>query len=123
MVTGNLQRFLSHRRGQAGTYHPLHWLLYRWLPLGAAFDLESSLNYPFLLVGTYLLLKRRLNQSAAALFGAAVFTFSGFALLHFVHPNAVAVAAHLPWLLWAIDVALTPPNCATGGWPAWPMPC
>jgi hypothetical protein len=26
--------------------------------------------------------------------------------LHFVHPNAVAVIAHIPWLLWAIDVVL-----------------
>src|SRR5436190_1261741 len=31
--------------GQVGSYHPLHWLLYRSLPLGAAFDLELLLNY------------------------------------------------------------------------------
>ena len=41
------------------------------------------------------------------MFGALLFTFSSFNLLHFVHPNAVAVVAHIPWLLWAIDVVLT----------------
>lgn len=41
------------------------------------------------------------------MFGAAVWTFCSFNLLRFVHPNAVAVTAHVPWLLWALDVALT----------------
>src|SRR5688572_13610673 len=31
--------------GQTGGYHPLHWLLYRTLPLGAAFNLELLLSY------------------------------------------------------------------------------
>jgi hypothetical protein len=35
-----------------------------------------------------------------------VFTFSGFNLLHFMHVNAIAVVAHIPWLLLAIDVLL-----------------
>src|SRR2546423_3375028 len=43
--------------GQAGTYHPLHWLLYRFLPLRAAFDLELLLNYPLLLAGMYVWLR------------------------------------------------------------------
>lgn len=94
--------------GQLGGYHPLHWLLYRTLPLRIAFGLEVLLSYPILLGGMYVLLKRELSRSAA-LFGAIVFTFSGFCLLHFVHVNAVAVVAHLPWLLLAIDVALTSP--------------
>ena len=38
--------------------------------------------------------------------GSLLFTFSSFNLLHFLHPNAVAVIAHIPWLLWAIDIAL-----------------
>ena len=38
------------------------------------------------------------------MFGAMAFTFGGFNLLHFVHPNVVAIVAHLPWLLVAIDV-------------------
>jgi len=92
--------------GQAGTYHPLHWALYRFLPLEAAAGLEWLLSYPWMFAGTWLWLRRRLGRNDAAAFGAVLFTFCGFNLLHFLHPNAVAVVAHLPWLLWAIDVAL-----------------
>jgi hypothetical protein len=92
--------------GQAGTYHPLHWLLYRVAPLDVAWPLEVLSSYPFLLVGMWLLLRRRLSPAPAA-FGALGFTFSAFNLLHFVHPNAIAIVAHIPWLLWAIDIALT----------------
>jgi hypothetical protein len=92
--------------GQLGAYHPWHWALYRFLPLGAAFDVELLASYPFLFAGTYLLLRRLAGRRDAALLGALAFTFGGFNLLHFVHPNAIAVVAHLPWLLWAIDVAL-----------------
>ena len=92
--------------GQAGTYHPLHWALYRFLPLATAAGLEWLVAYPWMFAGTWLWLRRRLGRSDAAAFGAALFTFSGFNLLHFLHPNAVGVVAHVPWLLWAIDVAL-----------------
>lgn len=89
--------------GQAGTYHPVHLLLYRTLPLPAAMAWELVASYPFMLAGTYLFLNRRLRRRHAAMFGSLLFTFSGFNLLHFVHPNAIAVVAHIPWLLWAID--------------------
>ena len=48
--------------GQVGGYHPLHLLLYRWLPLPTAFDLELLLSYPLMLWGTYGLLLRRIGQ-------------------------------------------------------------
>ena len=93
--------------GQAGTYHPLHWLLYRFLPLPAAFAWEVLLAYPLMAAGMWLFLRRRLGRSDAALFGGLLFATCSFNLLHVVHPNAVAVVAHIPWLLWAIDVVLT----------------
>jgi hypothetical protein len=96
--------------GQLGAYHPLHLLLYRWLPLGAAFDLELLASYPLMFAGTYWFLQRWLARRDTALFGALVFTFGGFNLLHFVHPNAIAIVAHIPWLLLAIDVALVDPR-------------
>lgn len=92
--------------GQLGAYHPLHLVLYRGLPLPAAFELELLLSYPFMFVGAWLWLRRRLGPSEAAMLGALVWTFSSFNLLRFVHPNAVAVTAHVGWLLWAIDLAV-----------------
>ena len=43
--------------GQAGMYHPLHQLLYRWLPLQRAVDCEYLLTYPIMLAGTWLFLR------------------------------------------------------------------
>jgi hypothetical protein len=88
--------------GQLGGYHPVHWLLYRALPLSVAFNAELLLPYPLMLLGTFVFLRRHAGGSAA-LFGAGCFAFGGFNLLHFVHPNAIAVVAHIPWLLWLLD--------------------
>src|SRR5262245_24715914 len=98
--------YYLHGEGQAGMYHPLHLLLYSLLPLATAFNLELLLTYPFLLAGTFLFLRRCEFRRDAAIFGALLFTFSGFSFLHFVHPNMVSVIAHLPWLLLAIDVVM-----------------
>ena len=97
--------------GQVGGYHPLHWVLYRTLPLSLAFDLECWLSYPLMLIGLYAFFHRLRLSRESALFGAIVFTFGGFNLLHFVHPNAIAVIAHLPWLLCAIDIGAAFANC------------
>lgn len=90
--------------GQAGMYHPWHWLVYRFLPLSVAFNVELLASFPALFAGTFLFLRRRLGRADAATFGALTFTFCAFNLLHFIHPNAIAVVAHIPWLLWTIDV-------------------
>lgn len=92
--------------GQAGTYHPFHWLLYRFLPLDMAFNLEVLSSYPFMFLGMLLFLRRHVASSEAAWLGAITFTFSGFCTLHFLHPNAIAVVSHLPWLLYCIDRVL-----------------
>ena len=102
--------------GQAGTYHPLHFALYRFLPLSLAFGLEICLSYPLMLAGMYLWLKRRLRRRDAAVFGAIVFAFSGFNLLHLMHVNAIAVIAHIPWILWLTDVALTDRQPRRAAW-------
>jgi len=92
--------------GQAGMFHPWHLLLYSQLPLTLAFALEVVGSYPLMFAGTYLFLRRRLPRRAAALFGSLAFTFCSFNLMHFIHVNAVAVIAHLPWLLLALDVMM-----------------
>jgi hypothetical protein len=98
--------YYLHGEGQVGMYHPFHLLLYRTLPFVTAFNLELLVNYPVLLGGTFFFLRRWKLRRDAAIFGALLFTFSSFNLLHFVHPNIVAVIAHMPWLLLAIEVTL-----------------
>lgn len=98
--------YYLHGEGQAGMCHPLHLLLYRFLPLDWAFNLEFASAYAFLYAGMVALLRRWKLPWFAALFGANLFAFSGFTLLHFIHLQAIAVIAHLPWLLLSLDVLL-----------------
>ena len=95
-----------HGEGQAGLFHPFHQLLYRVFPLGVAFNFEILANYPLAFAGMYWLLRRFQFSQAASLFGAMLFAFGGFNLLHYQHVNMVAVVAHMPWLLAAADVLL-----------------
>ena len=95
-----------HGEGQIGLFHPFHQLLYRFLPLGIAFNLEVVASYPVAFAGTFWFLRRLRLSQAAALFGAMLFAFSGFNLLHHHHINMVAVIAHMPWLLAAADVLI-----------------
>jgi len=110
-----LNGFYLHGEGQLGMCHPVHLALYRFLPLWVAFDLELLLNYIVMLPGTFLLLRRWNLRRDAAMLGGLVFTFSGFNLLHHMHLNIVAVMAHVPWLLLAIDTALRSPSARSQG--------
>jgi len=95
-----------HGEGQLGLFHPVHLLLYRLLPLQAAFDLEIAASYPAAFAGTCWLLRRLRFGGAPALLGAMLFAFSGFNLLHHHHVNMIAVVAHMPALLAAADVLI-----------------
>ena len=98
--------FYMHGEGQVGLFHPFHQLLYRLLPLGIAFNLELIANYVAAFGGMVVFLRRLRFSGAASLFGAMLFAFSGFNLLHHHHVNMVAIVAHLPWLLAAADVLI-----------------
>ncbi|MBX9791897.1 MAG: YfhO family protein [Pirellulales bacterium] len=102
--------YYLHGEGQVGQLHPFHQLAYRLLSLVNAFNLELLVNYPLLIAGTYLLLVRRGLPRSAALLAGVLFAYSGFNLTHLLHVNMVAVVAHLPWLLLAIDFVLTDPR-------------
>ncbi|MGO9110269.1 MAG: hypothetical protein ACLP9L_13675 [Thermoguttaceae bacterium] len=90
--------------GQVGMCHPLHWLLYRNLSFDLAFNLEFLLSYLWVFAGMFLMLRRWGLVRPAALMGAMIFAFGGFNLLHFMHPNAVAIVAHIPWLVIASEI-------------------
>lgn len=108
--------FYLQGEGQVGMTHPLHLALYRALPLLWAFNLEILVSYPALMAGTFLLLRRRSIPVDASLLGAFGFAFAGFAVYHFMHPNAVAVLAHLPFALLAIDLAMKAPTPVRRAW-------
>lgn len=100
--------FYMHGEGQAGMFHPLHWILYRWLALQVAFNVELLATYVFGLAGAVVLLRRAVALPRhAALVGGLLFAFSGFHLVLLQHMNAMAIVAHLPWLLLAVRTLLT----------------
>jgi hypothetical protein len=99
--------FYLHGDGQTGIFHPGHWLLYRLLPLVAAFNIELLINYPLLFAGTYLFCRRRQLPVVPALFGGFLFALCRFNVNHLDHPNLMATMTHVPWLLWLLDVLLT----------------
>ena len=99
--------FYIHGEGQLGAFHPLHQVLYRLLPLDVAMNLQVLASYLWGFAGMYWLLRRLRLSPPASLFGAMVFGFSGFQVLHYAHVNAVAVVAHIPWLLACLDLFIS----------------
>lgn len=95
--------FYMHGEGQIGMLHPFHLLLYRFVPFTQAFGLELLAIYLVLFAGSYLFFYDWTQERVSALFGAFMFTFGGTNLLSIIHVNKVAVIAHLPWMLLAVD--------------------
>lgn len=102
--------YYLHGEGQVGMFHPAHWLAYRFFPLDWAFNLEFASGYLMLYGGMVALLRRWHLPWYAALFGANLFTFSGFTLVHFTHLQAITIIGHYPWMLLALDVLLRSPD-------------
>ncbi len=98
--------FYIHGEGHGGFLHPLHFAFYRFFPLDRAFMLELLISYPVMWLGTYCFLRRWAVERSGALFGALLMTFIGCSMNHYVHISFVAVMAHLPWALLAIDVVM-----------------
>ena len=99
--------FYVHAEGQVGAFHPFHLFLYRFVPLTTAFNFEVISSYVFAFAGMCLFLRRLGFGTLAVGVGAMAFAFSGFQVLHLGHPNAVAIVAHLPWLLAALDATVS----------------
>ncbi|MCF6284369.1 MAG: YfhO family protein [Candidatus Hydrogenedentes bacterium] len=102
--------YYLHAEGQGAFFHPLQWCLYRFLPLDLAFSIEFMASYLFLYGGMVALLRGWRLPWFAALFGANLFTFSGFVLFHYTHIQAIRVTSHLPWIMLALHVLLTTTN-------------
>lgn len=105
-MPGILNGFYLHGEGQAAMLHPLHYLLFRGFPFSQAFMLSVLLYYPLIFSGFFAFARRHALAPLPALFGAILFTFIGVNMNHYVHANHVAGLAHLPWQLYAIDVAM-----------------
>jgi hypothetical protein len=107
-----------HGAGQFGMCHPSQFLLYRFLPLNVALDLEILLAYPVMFAGMYLFLRRWELRRDCALFGAMLFTFSTFNIMRLIHPNALQLVAHFPWVLYCTDIVVRSTVARSAIWAA-----
>jgi len=98
--------FDLHGEGQVGLFHPLHQVLYRFLPLDVALNVEILFGYVCGLAGMYWFLRRLRLAPHAALFGAMTFALGGFMLTHYPHVNMIGVVAHMPWIVACCDVVI-----------------
>jgi polyisoprenyl-phosphate glycosyltransferase len=95
--------FFVSGEGQNGTYHPLHWLLYRWLPVDVAFETEIVLPFVIMPLGLVVFLRKQIGLTGACM-GALLFTFSTRFTHHLISPPTTMILAHLPWILAAMCV-------------------
>ncbi len=92
--------------GGSEGYHPLTYLLYRWLPLDLAFDIEVFWPLAALAAGMVVFLRRYIGLAGGCM-AALVATFS-LSFNQYLHtPPMTAVLSHLPWFLAALSAAAT----------------
>jgi hypothetical protein len=108
--------FDLHGEGQVGMLHPLHWILYRLLPIDAAFNAELLIGFPVLWTGAWVFFGRWNLGIGAQAWGALAMTFAGLPMVRAVHINALQIIVHLPWLLVAVDAVVRPRMRARRGW-------
>ncbi len=94
---------------QPGWFYPPNWPL---IPLSPPDGIRLSvlIHIFWALLGAYLLARRWLNGSIAALAAAAVFGLGGYTGAHVEQINQLQGLAWLPWLFWLYQHALARPR-------------
>ncbi len=96
--------------GQIGTFYIPNLVLFRFLPLITAYNLNLGLSFILAGFGTYLFLNKLRLSKTASLWGAVVFSFSGFFGVHLNHFNLIQAASLLPLLYWDYLLLLSKPS-------------
>ncbi len=96
---------------QSALWYPTTWL-FAVLPAAPAYAASLWLHYSLAIWGMYRLLRSGGLERRAALFGGALFAFSGFMLAHRAHFSLQHAAAWTPWVFWLIGRFVQ----SSGGW-------
>ncbi len=87
--------------GQIGTFYLPNLLLFRFLPLIWAYNLNLVLAYLLMASGTYFFSRKLGLAKVSAFFASFIFTFSGYISVHLNHFNSTQSASLMPWIFWA----------------------
>ncbi|MCE9605031.1 MAG: YfhO family protein [Planctomycetia bacterium] len=77
--------------------------MYRWLPFDQAYGIEVVLPMVLVLAGMVVFLRKHIGRGGAWM-GGLLAAFSLQFVQHTQQPQLTTILAHIPWLLWAIDV-------------------
>lgn len=107
--------------GQSGIFFPPNWL-FAVMPVHWGLNLQTLAGFWFGLSSMYLVLRRIGNSLPASVIGSMIFSFSGFAVLHwfaghlvFVTEWPLAAFAVLCWIV--LQERLTRNDLKGGAWP------
>ena len=93
--------------GQSCQLYPPMVLLLLFLPYWKALNLFIISHYLLAALGTYLFAMRRGLSAASAMLAACAFAFSGFMMVHCIHPTVIAALAWMPFVLLFVDKAVS----------------
>jgi len=91
---------------QVGAWYPLNWPFFLLGITPRAIQWELALHAFLACAGAFLLLRRLVENTAAALVGACAYGLSGFFAGHASHVGMFQAASWLPWLLLFLHRAL-----------------
>lgn len=72
-----------------GYFNPINLILFKFIPMPAAFNLGLALSFLITAIFTYLFTRSLGLSKIASLFSATAFTFSGFLITQIVHFNLI----------------------------------
>lgn len=102
--------YFAHGAGQSSMMYPLHWALYRLVPMPWAFSASYVIHLCLGAVGFLWFLRVLGLPAASAVLGALLYAFNGHVAGHHIHLNVLLTLGWLPWALGALHLALGRPS-------------
>gem|GEM_PF-2786449 len=93
--------FPALAESQLGVFYPPHIILYKCLPLEAAYTFDMALHAVWAAVGAWLMARQSGRSPAASALAAITWVSSGFFLVHEPHHWGWTTGSWLPWIFLA----------------------
>ena len=93
--------FPALAESQLGVFYPPHIILYKCLPLEAAYTFDMALHAVWAAVGAWLMARHLGRSPAASALAAITWVSSGFFLVHEPHHWGWTTGSWLPWIFLA----------------------
>lgn len=96
--------------GQIGTFYLPNLLLFRFLPMVTAYNLNLVIAFLLAGIGCIFFFRNIGFSRLSGLYAALIFTFSGFLSVHLNHFNLLQAASLLPLIFWSSYRIWNKPN-------------